>query len=216
MNFAAARHNMVESQLRTNKVNDPAVLEAFDSVPREMFAPPERRSLAYVDEDLAIARGRYLMEPMVLARLVQLAVLRPSARALDVGCGSGYSSAILARVAASVVALESEPALARQARAALAELGLGNAHVVEGELPSGWPSGAPYDAILINGMIEVLPPALIEQLAEGGRLACVQRRDGVGRATVMTKIDGVASSRVVFEAAVPPLPGFLAPAGFVF
>ena len=216
MNFAAARRNMVESQLRTNRVNDPAVLEAFEAVPRESFAPSARQALAYADDDLPIAPGRFLMEPMVLARLIQLAAPEGGDRALDVGCGTGYSSAILARLAGQVTALEGDAALARCARDALAALDVANAVVVEGEPDAGWAQGAPYDVILINGMIEVLPPRLLDQLGEGGRLVYVQRRDGVGRATLTMRIEGVASSRVSFEAAVPPLPGFQAPPVFVF
>jgi protein-L-isoaspartate(D-aspartate) O-methyltransferase len=216
MNFAAARHNMVESQLRTNKVNDIAVLDAFDSVPREMFAPAGREAVAYVDDDLPIAPGRFLMEPMVLARLVQLAGPKASDAALDVACGTGYSTAILSRLAGRVVGLEGDAGLARRARASLLDQGATNASIVEGDPPQGWREGAPYDAILVNGMIDVVPPALVEQLGEGGRLVYVQRRDGVGRATLTTRIEGVVSSRISFEAAVPPLPGFLAPAGFVF
>jgi protein-L-isoaspartate(D-aspartate) O-methyltransferase len=216
MNFAAARHNMVESQLRTNRVNDPAVLEAFESVPREAFAPPHRQALAYLDDDLPIAPGRFLMEPMVLARLVQLAAPDAADAALDVGCGTGYSTAILSRLTGRVVGLESEHDLARRARAALIEMGAANAMIAEGEPAQGWAASGPYDVIVVNGMIEVVPPALVAQLGEGGRLVYVQRRDGVGRATVTTRLEGVVSSRISFEAAVPPLPGFRAPAGFVF
>jgi protein-L-isoaspartate(D-aspartate) O-methyltransferase len=152
----------------------------------------------------------------VLARLVQLAGPGPRDAALDVACGTGYSTAILARLAGRVTGLESERDLARRARAALLELGVANASIAEGEPRHGWSAGAPYDVILVNGMVDVLPPALVEQLREGGRLVYVQRRDGVGRATLATRIAGVVSSRIAFEAAVPPLPDFLAPAGFVF
>jgi protein-L-isoaspartate(D-aspartate) O-methyltransferase len=216
MKYAAARRNMVESQLRTGKVSDAALLEVFASVPREKFAPAPRRAVAYVDDDLPVGSGRYLMEPMVLARLIQLAGPEPTESVLDVACGTGYSTAILAGLAGRVVGLECEPGLAQLARESLSSHGAANATVVECDLTAGWPTDAPYDVILINGMIEVLPSALSDQIAEGGRLVCVQRRDGVGRAVLATRTDGIVSSRVVFEAAVPPLVAFLAPPEFVF
>ncbi|MBX6324088.1 MAG: protein-L-isoaspartate O-methyltransferase, partial [Rhodospirillaceae bacterium] len=180
MNFAAARRNMVDSQLRTNRVNDPAVLEAFSSVPREIFVPAERQALAYVDDDLPIAPGRFLMEPMVLARLVQLAEPEASDRALDVACATGYATAILSRLAGRVVGVEDQPALAHRARDNLVALGVANAVVCDGDPTLGWPQEAPYDVILIDGMVEIVPQALIDQLGEGGRMVYVQRRDGVG------------------------------------
>lgn len=216
MNFAAARHNMVESQLRTNKVTDEAVLEAFDSVPREAFVAGPLRAVAYVDEDLPIGFGRYLMEPMVLARLIQLAEVQPTDTVLDVACGTGYSTAILSRLAASVVGVESEAALVQQARDTLASLGVDNAQIFQGDLTQGCPQQGPYDVILVNGMVEVLPQSLLDQLAEGGRLVAVERRDGVGRAVLRRRTDGAMAGRVAFEAAVPLLPAFAAPPQFVF
>jgi len=216
MNFAAARRNMVECQLRTNKVIDEAALDAFATVPREQFVTPGLRAVAYVDEDLPIGRQRFLMEPMVLARLVQLVEVQRTDIVLDLACGTGYSTAILSKLAASVVAVEGEADWVGRARELLAGLGVDNAVVHEGDPAQGWSQQAPYDAIVINGAIEILPPAVGQQLAEGGRMAYVQRRDGIGRAMLMTKSGGILSGRVVFEAAVPPLPGFRAPAEFVF
>lgn len=216
MNFAAARHNMVDSQLRTNKVTDEAVLDAFASIPREAFVPGPLRAVAYVDEDLPIAPGRHLMEPMVLARLIQLAEVQRTDTVLDLACGTGYSTAILSRLAASVVGVESDAQLARRARDTLAALAVDNALIFEGDPVKGCAPQGPYDVILVNGMVEVLPPALMEQLLEGGRFVAVERRDGLGRAVLRHRADGVTAGRIAFEAAVPLLPGFAAPPQFVF
>lgn len=216
MSFAAARHNMIESQLRTNRVTDKNVLAAFEAVPRELFMPPPMGSIAYVDEDLELAPGRWLMEPMVLARLLQAAEVRPDDVALAVGCGTGYCCAILARLAGTVVAVESDPELAAQAARILSELSIDNVVFVEGQLSEGNPRQAPYDVILIDGGVEEVPEAIQRQLAEGGRLVTVKRRGPVGRAVLMINRGGVVSSRVLFDAAVPLLPGFAREPGFVF
>jgi protein-L-isoaspartate(D-aspartate) O-methyltransferase len=216
MNYAAARHNMVESQLRTNKVTDAALLEAFDTVPRELFVPEALRAVAYVDEDLPLGSGRHLIEPMVLARLIQLAEVQRTDTVLDLACATGYSTAILSRLAASVVGVEADAALARRARDTLTLLGIENAAIVDGDPQGGCPRQGPFDVIVINGMIEVLPAALGDQLLEGGRIVAVERRDGVGRAVIRRRNDGVTAGRVAFEAAVPLLPGFAAPPQFVF
>jgi protein-L-isoaspartate(D-aspartate) O-methyltransferase len=215
--FAAARHNMVEGQIRTNKVTDPAVIAAFRAVPRELFVPKSLRGIAYADEDLPVKAGRYLLEPLVLARLAQIAAIAPTDTVLDVGPASGYSTAIVAKIAGSVVAVESDAELASQATRALGELGLDNAAVVTGPLERGYAKQAPYEVILLNGAIARVPNSLLDQLAEGGRLVAVIDGDGgIGRATLMIKRSGVVSSRVVFDASSLPLPGFAVEAGFVF
>jgi protein-L-isoaspartate(D-aspartate) O-methyltransferase len=214
---AAARLNMVDSQLRTNKVTDEAVLQGFLAVPRERFVPEALRGTAYVDEDIPLGGGRFLMEPMVLARLLQLARLEPTDAVLEVGCATGYATALLARLAQRVTAVEADRRLAQEARARLAELALANATVVEGPLAVGHAAGAPYAVILLNGAVAFLPPAIADQLAEGGRLVTVLRPPGqVGQATLMTKANGVISRRPVFDAATPLLPGFQAEPSFVF
>src|SRR5262245_45466003 len=151
MDYSALRRRMVESQLRTNKITDDAVLDAMGEVPRELFVPRALKSVAYLDEDLQIAPGRYLMEPMVLGRLLQLAEIKPSDKALLVGCGNGYSAAVFARLASSVVAIESDPALAQKARELLAELAASNVKLVQGPLAAGRPEEAPYDVVLFDG-----------------------------------------------------------------
>ena len=216
MDYAAARLNMVECQIRTNRVIDQALLDAFASLPRERFVPPPYRGRAYVDEDVPLGGGRCLMEPMVLGRLLQVAAIEPGDVVLDVGCATGYSAAVMARLASSVVALESDKALAAQATQTLAELGVHNVSVVEGRLTEGCPIQAPYNVILIDGAVELVPPAILDQLAEGGRLVTVLGQGAPRRATLMERIGGTVSGRPLFEAAVAPLPGFSRDPGFVF
>ncbi len=214
--FAIARRHMVESQLRPNKVTDARVAEAMAEVPRELFVPKLYRGVAYLDEDIAIAPGRYLMEPMLLARLLQAAEVGPDDTVLDVGCGTGYSTAVIGRCAGAVVALEGDAELAARATELTAELQVDNAAVVEGPLRAGLPDQGPYDVIFINGAVPEVPAALIDQIAEGGRLVAVIRADGVGRAHLITRNDGLLSRRPLFDAATPALPGFEVEAGFVF
>jgi protein-L-isoaspartate(D-aspartate) O-methyltransferase len=217
MNYEAARLHMVDSQIKTNRVTDVAVLEAFESVPREMFLPETRRGVAYIDEDLPLGNGRYMMEPMVLARLVQAAAIKPSDVVLDIGCGSGYSSAIMAKIAATVVAVESDKNLANMASEMLERNDFDNVVVVGGDLREGYPKQAPYDAILVNGAVSEVPEAILEQLADGGRLVTVQRgNSGVGRAVLIERFGKGVSSRALFDAATPFLPGYRKDPGFVF
>ncbi|GAB4177821.1 MAG: protein-L-isoaspartate O-methyltransferase [Thalassobaculales bacterium] len=220
--YAAARHNMVESQIRTNKVTDEALIQALREVPREAFVPKSLKGIAYVDEDLPVAPGRYLMEPMVLARLIQLAGIGRQDTVLDVGCTTGYSVAVMARLAASVVGLEVDHGLAELANATLSQLGVDNGAVVAGALEQGYAKQAPFSVILLNGAVETVPEALTDQLAEGGRLVAVIRSQpglpggGIGRATLFVKHAGRVGGRAVFDCATPLLPGFRRQPGFVF
>jgi protein-L-isoaspartate(D-aspartate) O-methyltransferase len=215
--FAVARHNMVESQIRTNKVTDPALLDALAALPREQFAPAERRSAAYVDEDLRLTGERYMMEPMVLARLLQAAEPTRTDVALDAGCATGYATAVLARLTATAIGLESDASLARTATETLARLSIDNAIVVEGKLADGYAKHGPYDVILVNGAVTEFPPALLEQLAEGGRLVGVKRPgSGPGAAMLMLKRHGAVAGRTLFEASTPYLASFAPKPRFVF
>ncbi|MGF1594740.1 MAG: protein-L-isoaspartate O-methyltransferase [Kiloniellaceae bacterium] len=215
--FAAARLNMVESQIRTNKVTDPRLIEAFEAVPRERFVTDAQRGVAYIDEDLEIAPGRYLMEPMVLARLLQAAAPRPGDMALVIGCGAGYSTAILARLVQTVVGLESDRGLMDRANRTLNALDVDNAVVVEGPLTAGYQKQAPYDVILFAGAVAEVPQVVKRQLADGGRLVAVVVDDsGIGRGTLIQRAGESFSARTLFDAATPLLPGFAREAGFVF
>ncbi len=217
VDFAAARLNMVESQLRTNRVTDLRLLGAFETVPRELFVPEPLRGIAYIDEDVALGGGRFVMEPRVLARLLQAAQPGPEDMALDLGCGSGYATAILSRLVATVVALEDDAALAEAANRTLDALEIDNAVVVEGRLAAGYPKQAPYNVILLGGAVAEIPAAIADQLAEDGRLVTVvSAGPGLGRATLMRRDGGVISSRVLYDASLPVLPGFEAAPGFVF
>ena len=217
MDYTRARHNMVESQLRTNKVTEPRLLEAFETVPRELFVPEELSGIAYVDEDIAVAAGRYLLEPMVLGRLIQAADIGAEDIVLEIGCATGYASAILARLAATVVALESDRRLAERANATLEHLAIDNVAVVEGELTAGYAKQAPYNAILIGAAVAEVPQAIYDQLAEGGRLvAVIKQPQEPGRASLMRRSGASVSRRVLFDAGTPMLPGFVREPGFVF
>lgn len=217
MNYAQARLNMVESQIRTNRVNNAVVLAAMGQVPREMFVPKQLHGAAYLDEDIELGSGRYLMEPLVFARLLQAVDVKSNEVVLDVGCATGYSAAVLARLASTVVALESDVEMAGRASALLAELSVDNVAVVTGPLVEGDAAHGPYHVIVVEGSVAQVPEGLLHQLAEGGRLIAVVTGDsGVGRATLVVRIGDVFSSRVVFDAAVRPLPGFQRKLGFVF
>lgn len=214
--FAAARDHMIEGQIKPNQTTAPNVIAALRAVPRERFVPRHLAAVAYVDEDIAVAPNRYLLEPMVFARLVQALAPTAAELALDVGCATGYSTAVLAHLAGAVVGLEEDETLAATANQLLTDLQCDNASVARGRLAAGCPSQGPFDVILINGAIEELPAALADQLKEGGRLAAVIRDKGVGKAALFLKTDGVLGRRDLFDAAVPLLPGFAAPKKFVF
>ncbi len=214
--YAAARKQMVDSQLLPNKVTDARLIEAMSAVPREAFLPQSRRGVAYVDEDVQVAPGRYVIEPMVFARMLQEAAIRKTDAVLDVGCATGYSTAVLARIAGVVVAVEEDIALAAQASANLASTGVENAAVTAGPLNAGYPAQAPYDVIVLEGSVEEVPAPLLDQLGEGGRLVAVLAGRGMGKATLYTRSGGVIGHRQLFDAGLPPLPGFAREAGFVF
>lgn len=221
-NFAAARTKMVDNQLRTQSVTDYDVLAAMGDVPREQFVPPASRSLAYIDSDLEVSAAgpnspaRYLMEPAPLGRLLQLAEVGKADVVLVVGCVTGYSAAVLARLANSVVALEQDTGLAAKASETLTELGVDNVAVVTGSLEAGYASEAPYDVIFVDGAVEVVPAALLDQLKDGGRLVAVVGYGRSAAATLFRRSGSDIGSHVAFDADVQPLPGFSRPKAFVF
>ncbi|ACA20164.1 protein-L-isoaspartate(D-aspartate) O-methyltransferase [Methylobacterium sp. 4-46] len=219
LDFAQARRLMVDCQLRTFDVTDIALLDAFDAVPRERFVPEGREAFAYIDQPIVLGseegETRAMPSPMVLARLIQALAVRPGERALDVAAGLGYGAALLDRLGASVVALESLPGLAAAARERLAAAGK-PIPVETGPLEAGAPKGAPYDVILVEGRVERRPQALLEQLADGGRLACVQGEGRTGKATLWVRAGNAFGARPLFDAAVPALRAFAAEPGFTF
>lgn len=209
--FVAARRTMIDSQLRPEGVADPALVNAIASLPREKFVPESARSLAYGDRLVPLGNGRALAPPAVTGRLLGELEPRRGERALVVGAATGYSAALLEALGLEVTALESDPALAAMARAALPDIDL-----VEGDLAAGYPAGAPYDIILIDGAIEHIPPEITAQLVEGGRIAAVIVDRGVGRLTVGRNAGGRVGLRTIADADVAPLPGFERPKAFTF
>lgn len=208
--FATARRMMVDGQLRTFDITDREVLAAMLAVPRERFVPQAAAAIAYLDTEIAVGGkgGRRLLKPMIFAKMLQVAEVAPTDHVLDVGCATGYSSAVLSRLCASVVALEEEPDLARKARENLRAVSPAIVSVVEGALSRGWPASMPYDLIIVNGLCQEIPPKLLEQLKEGGRLIAVV---GVGPAPVAMiyrRLEKTISSSPVFDASAPLLPGF--------
>jgi protein-L-isoaspartate(D-aspartate) O-methyltransferase len=226
IDFERQRLTMVESQLRPNEVTDVTLLAAMRALPRERFVPLSLRQLAYMDEGIEVfpatdgAPARFLLAPMVLARLIQLASIEPQDSVLDVGSATGYSTAVLARLGRSVIGLEPEPELAEAARHALRELGIANAEIVEGALARGYPEAGPYDVILLNGSVPAMPESLLAQLKEGGRLAAIVRSGAnnasQGKAYLFVKVDGEASGRPHFDAGARSLPGFAQELSFAF
>ena len=212
------RRYMVESQLRTNKVSNTRVLEAFEALPREAFVDASLESLAYIDEDLDLGNGRFMLEPMVFARMVQALELKETDSVLDIGAASGYSTAILSRLAQSVVGIESDADLADAGQKNLINHGVDNAIVLKGNLDSGLDDEAPYNAIIIEGSIEIVPQKLLDQLNNDGRLIAVLRPDPAGQGRVVKYVrsgKGFAHT-VLFDANTPVLDEFITKRGFDF
>lgn len=222
MNFEAARIKMVENQIRTTDVTSHPVISAFLSVPREAFLPQEKKALAYIDEDIPVSPAaddkpaRFMMEPSPLAKLVQLLEVKKNDVVLVVGSGEGYSTAILSLLANSVVAVESDENLASESSQHLADLGYDNAAVVTGNIEEGYAPEAPYDAIFVNGAIEFVPQALLDQLRDGGRLVAVEGYGNAARARLYWRERDVCSYISSFNAAIRPLPGFTKAKEFEF
>ncbi|HEY9553102.1 protein-L-isoaspartate O-methyltransferase family protein [Allosphingosinicella sp.] len=212
-NFEHMRRAMVASQLRTTGVNDPRVVAAMGAVPRERFVPDDRITVAYADALVPLGNGRQLNTPMSLGRLLTEARPREDDQALVIGAATGYAAAVLARMVRSVVAVEEDAALAAAAKAALKGT---NAKLVEGPLAKGYKKGAPYDLILIDGAVELISDALVDQLAERGRLVAAILDNGVARISIGRRGGGGFGTVAVADAASAILPGFEKPRGFTF
>ena len=212
---ALQRKNMVESQIRPSDITDRRITSAMSEIAREPFLPQGLdKTLAYMDGAIPLGQDRAMLAPRTLARLLQLAAIEAQDKVMIVGAGSGYSAAIAARMAKSVVAVESNASLLEIAKSTLA--GLPNVTIAAGDLAAGHGAGAPYDVILIEGAVEDVPETLIGQLGQGGRLVAIEAGAGIGRAIVLTKSAAAVSKRVAFDAAGPMLPGFARAKGFVF
>ncbi|MEC8654147.1 MAG: protein-L-isoaspartate O-methyltransferase [Pseudomonadota bacterium] len=216
--FATARKTMVDCQLRPSKVTDQFILDAFLTIPREDFVGKQQRALAYVDEDLQLSGGRCLMEPMVLARLLQALEIRPDDSVLIVGAGCGYGTAVAAKLAGSVIAIETRANLVDKAQDVLVSIGIDNAAIVKSRLVDGYPEEGPYDRILIEGGVEIVPDNLLKQLTPKGRLAAIYRKPGhpVGVASVWTRSGKEFTRTPLFDARVPNLDEFNAKVEFSF
>jgi protein-L-isoaspartate(D-aspartate) O-methyltransferase len=218
-NYAAARIHMVDSQIHTMGVTSESVLDSFREVPREQFVPTDRMGIAYNDEDLAIGPGRFLIDPVTPARIMQAVLPQATDTVLDVGGATGYSAALFARIVKRVVALDDNAAFLGHAEKEWAAQGLSNVMAQVGPFAEGCATFAPYSLIFINGSVAKIPQNLIDQLAPEGRLVAVVkgRQDKIGRAVLVIKSNsGAVSERILFDAAVPYLPGFEPKAEFVF
>ena len=220
--IAQQRENMLESQIRTADVTDRRLLRAFQDLPREIFVPASKRSLAYMGEDIEVrprdadGPSRKMLSPMALARLVQLADITKNDVVLDIGCTTGYGSCIMARLAESVVGTDVSDDLVEFATRHAAELSIDNVAFVQANLAEGYAADAPYDVIVLNGAVPEVPTALFDQLGDGGRLVCFISATHFGRATRFTKIGKTLARSEAFDCGVPALPGFEIAKNFVF
>lgn len=213
--YASRRVMMVDTQVRPSDVTKFPIIDAMLSVPREVYVPRDRREAAYVGENVEIAAGRVVLDPRTLAKMLDALDIQPDEMVLDVGCGLGYSAAVIARLAETVVAVEEDEALAGEAQRLLSEEGVDNAVVVTGPLAAGAAKHGPYDVITVEGGVEALPEALTDQLKDGGRIAVVFQEGALGIVRIGHKNDGLIAWRFAFNATAPVLPGFAAKRAFV-
>jgi protein-L-isoaspartate(D-aspartate) O-methyltransferase len=218
--FSTARQNMVDCQVRPSDVTDIGIIDAMLAVPREAFVPENQRAMAYLDLDLDISEGgpakRFLIKPVVIAKMLQATEIGDTDHVLVAGCATGYTAAVVARLAGRVTATESDPAHAAKARDVLAQLGLANVTFRAADPVDGDPADAPYDVIVLDGATEIVPDRLYGQLKEGGRLVGVFATTRPPRATIVTRSHGDFGNRALFDAVVPVLPGLERRPEFVF
>lgn len=212
--FAARRTMMVDTQVRPNDVTKFPIIEAMLSIPREEFVPPARRAVAYSGENLEIARGRVMLEPRTLAKMIDALDVQPGDLVLDLACGYGYSSAVLSRLSEAVVAIEEDEELTSEAERRLSDAGVFNVAVLQGPLTDGAPKQGPYDAILIGGGVEQVPSSITDQLKDGGRITALFIEGSLGTVRLGHKLSGRVNWRYAFHAHAPLLNGFAAARGF--
>ncbi len=215
--YSAARESMVVGQIIPSGITSSRIINAMASVPRELFVPDSQREIAYIDGAIELQAHRFIVPPMVFARMVQALNLSDRDKVLDIGCASGYSTAVLSYIAGVVVGLENNLGLTKQAEELLEQLECDNAAIVKGTLNQGDISNAPFDAIMVQGAVEYVPKALLEQLSDGGRLvAVVQNNRAIGSVTLFTRTDSNISKQTLFEACLPTLKGFKLSEDFEF
>lgn len=216
-NYAVCRSHMITGQLMTNDVIDPRILAAIRETPREAFLPESLKHVAYVDEDLPLGQGRYVMEPLVFARLLDASAVQETDKVLDIGVGMGYSTAVLARLTRQVTGLEENEELWQKAQMNVTSQLIRNADVVKGQLAYGYARSAPYDVIVLQGACEIMPEAILDQLSDGGRLLAVMRRGKApGQLWRYQRVGETIAKTELFDAQVPHLPGFQQPETFRF
>jgi protein-L-isoaspartate(D-aspartate) O-methyltransferase len=206
--FAARRTMMVDTQIRPSDVTKFPIIDAMLSVPREKFVPADRQEAAYLGDNIDLGKGRVVLEPRTLAKILDAVDIQPDELVLDLGAGTGYAAAVIARLAEAVIALEEDPALLAEAQSTLSDIGADNVVTEEGELAAGAPAHGPYDVIVIEGAVEHLPDSIADQLKDGGRIAVLFAEGRLGTVRVGYKIDGRINWRFAFNAGAPVLPGF--------
>ncbi|MEM9474826.1 MAG: protein-L-isoaspartate O-methyltransferase [Pseudomonadota bacterium] len=214
--YAARRTMMVDTQIRPSDVTKFPIIDTFLSVPREQFVPAAQREAAYMGENIAIAPGRVVLEPRTLAKILDALDVQPHELVLDIGTGLGYSAAVLSRLGEVVVAVEEDDTFAAEAETALSEFGADNVILVHAPLTEGAPKHGPYDAIVVQGGVETIPPAVLDQLKEGGRIAAVFMEGALGVCRIGYMVDGTVSWRFAFNAGAPVLQGYASASDFVF
>ena len=213
--FAAARETMLDSQIRTNDVTDYAIQAAFKAVPRECFVPKSKTALAYSDNHIDLGDGRFMLRPRDFAKMLDAADIAPTDVVLNIGCGRGYSVAVLSKLAETVVALESDGDAVNRATDLLTQCGTDNAAVVQGDFRAGAPEHGPYNVIFVTGSVACIPPTWLDQLANNGKLVVAENDGPVSRVNVYKKTNDSIGARTVFDANIPNLPGFAQKQTFV-